>query len=145
MKKFSVFIFFCFLLIGIVGCGERTQPKIFSHNHSSLPDSPWGPEGTPPPPMREALTPVEECENNLKNIGLALEFYAVNHEGKYPENLSQLDKDILEIIPTDPVTGEKYNYLPSSDFTNYELKCPNPEAHGLSELRYTPEKGIIKY
>ena len=42
------------------------------------------------------------CEVNLNNIGMALEMYATEHEGKYPESLGELSPDYLTEIPQCP-------------------------------------------
>jgi len=111
----STFIIFSIFLTGCGGTiqsGGRTKNFIgipTPFKRIVLPSSPYGPEGKAPP-IKKNFTPEERCHNNLKNIGFALELYAVNHQGKYPSSLSQLDKEILKSIPTEPVTGKSYLY-----------------------------------
>jgi hypothetical protein len=41
-------------------------------------------------------------ENNLKNVAIALEQYAVDHNGKYPDHLPQLVPQYLKALPVVP-------------------------------------------
>jgi competence protein ComGC len=43
-----------------------------------------------------SITPT--CRHNLKNIGSALELYTIDHEGNYPEKLSDLTPDYVAMI-----------------------------------------------
>lgn len=45
------------------------------------------------------------CKSNLKNIGTALEMYAVDNHNRYPDSLKPLVGEYLKIIPTCPSIG----------------------------------------
>lgn len=50
--------------------------------------------------------PAEECGSNLKNIGTACEMYSTDHEGAYPQKLSDLIEGYyLYEVPTCPAAG----------------------------------------
>lgn len=44
--------------------------------------------------------PLDECQGNLKNIGLALEMYATDNLGHYPQHLAAIAPLYLKAIPT---------------------------------------------
>lgn len=44
-------------------------------------------------------SPTTACKSNLKNIGTAMEMYSMDHDGKYPRNLSFLTPNYLKTIP----------------------------------------------
>jgi hypothetical protein len=50
--------------------------------------------------------PYSACKSNLKNIATGLEMWASDHQGKYPERLSQLTPDYLKTLPTCPAAGQ---------------------------------------
>lgn len=43
--------------------------------------------------------PVTACKSNLKNIATALDIFAEQNEGRYPDNLAELAPDILKTLP----------------------------------------------
>ena len=53
-----------------------------------------------------------QCQSNMKNIGTALEMYATDNSGHYPDSLSKLSPDYLRHIPTCASAG-KDTYSPS--------------------------------
>ncbi len=55
-------------------------------------------EGTP----QEAR---HACENNLKNLGTALEMYSADHQGKYPRSLAELTPNYLRAVPKCQASG----------------------------------------
>ncbi len=61
------------------------------------------------------------CKSNLKNIGTALEMYATDHAGKYPDNIGVLAPDYLFTIPACPSAGRD-TYSES-----YKLDSPQDE------------------
>lgn len=88
------------------------------------------------------------CESNLKNIGTGLEMWFTDHEGKYPESLSELTPDYLRFIPECPSAGmDTYSEGYVKDGDSYEVYCKGE--HHLHTLgspnhpRYTSEKGIV--
>lgn len=62
-----------------------------------------------------------QSQLNLAIVACALERYRLNH-GMFPPTLETLMPDFLEVVPTDPVTGQPITYsLVSPD--NYSLVC----------------------
>ncbi len=50
--------------------------------------------------------PYQDCSENLRGIGVALEMYAADHEGDYPESLALLTESYyLPSLPTCPAAG----------------------------------------
>jgi hypothetical protein len=88
------------------------------------------------------------CKSNLKNLGTALEMYAVDHEESYPKTLVPLTPDYLLALPTCP-TGNGtavYNYQLQPGTSHFELQCQGDHSkvgveRGLPA--YDSEKGII--
>jgi hypothetical protein len=52
---------------------------------------------------------LTNCKSNLKNIGVALEMYATDSQGRFPTRLGQLTPNYLRVIPNCPA-GEKDTY-----------------------------------
>lgn len=66
------------------------------------------------------------CKRNLKVVGQALEVYRREHQGLYPDRLSQLKPDYLLQLPNCPDGGgDSYSsgYQVTPDHKNYTLKC----------------------
>lgn len=64
------------------------------------------------------------CQSNLKNEGTALEMYAVDHAGRYPETMARLTPNYLKVIPNCPAAGrdtysESYQVAPDA----FTLAC----------------------
>ena len=80
------------------------------------------------------------CKSNLKNLGTALEDYAVDHEGRYPAKLEELQPDYLKKIPSCipqdasefgkeiyaglGVKFEDYEYEAQTEPDGYLISCP---------------------
>lgn len=63
-----------------------------------------------------------QCQSNEKNLGTALEMYAKDNEGHYPERLAQLTPQYLQVMPTCGATGiDTYSH----SYTAYI----SPDAH----------------
>ncbi|MCD6310617.1 MAG: zinc-ribbon domain-containing protein, partial [Candidatus Eremiobacteraeota bacterium] len=62
------------------------------------------------------------CKANLKNIATALEMYATDNDGRYPETIHDLS-DYLRPIPVCPVSGRSYGYEVNSDHSAYTIWC----------------------
>lgn len=80
----------------------------------------------------DAVVQLLAAENSLKNMATALEMYAVDHGGQYPENLDALRVVYLKLIPTPP--GEKPGIIPWGR-TEKRFCCvrkPKPFAHSGS-------------
>lgn len=82
---------------------------------------------------------LTSCKSNLKNIGTALDMYASDWEGHYPESLLALSPNYLQTIP--PCTGAgKDSYSPSyevrKDLGYHEFSCRlHSESKGLDECQ----------
>lgn len=53
-----------------------------------------------------------QCQSNCKNIGMALDMYAIDHDGHFPSSISELSPRYLKSIPTCLGAG-KDSYSPS--------------------------------
>lgn len=77
---------------------------------------------------------VTGCRNNLRVIQQALSQYHNTHQGRFPDNLQQLDSEILKQIPACPSAGHAtYRYQVSVDHLSYSLCCQglNHQESGL--------------
>ena len=81
------------------------------------------------------------CQSHLKNIGGALERYAKDNSGHYPESLTSLTPDYLESLPLCPSQdlGYKLQTGPNapgntSKFEDYYVVWCGGEAHGDSHV-----------
>ncbi len=63
--------------------------------------------GTPNFIRCRCQSPLAICKSNLKNIGLGLEMYSVDH-GTYPRELKDLTPVYLKVLPTCP-SGKSYD------------------------------------
>jgi hypothetical protein len=94
------------------------------------------------------------CKSNLKNIGTALEMWATDHEGRYPESLQQLTPEYLRAIPECPAAGmdtysDSYTMSKGEDAQgdSFELYCKgHNHAERLEEdfPRYNSLQGILE-
>lgn len=50
------------------------------------------------------------CKENLKRIAAALDHYATDHAGRYPDKLEQLVPEYLENLPTCAASGGRAYY-----------------------------------
>ena len=57
---------------------------------------------------------------DLVDVKLGAELYR-DANGVYPETLDDLVPDYLDVVPTDPLTGEPYYYTIYADGTDYEV------------------------
>ncbi len=66
------------------------------------------------------------CLQNVHNIGTALQIYANNNQGKYPDALQDL-KDTtppyLQTLPICPSSDASYGYTLSPEATLYTVHC----------------------
>ncbi len=68
------------------------------------------------------------CKSNQKNIGVALDMYAVDHQGAYPRDLPGLLPNYLKTLPECPA-AEKMSYAvrfgpgPEGKPEYYEIRC----------------------
>lgn len=88
------------------------------------------------------------CKSNLKNIATALEMYAVDTDGEYPENLSGLTPDYLIRIPECPASGASpYSYKLLQDPFSYQIQCTGShESIGVEKglPAYNSHEGLIE-
>ena len=95
---------------------------------------------------------ITSCKSNEKNIGIACEMYAADHNGRYPKNLDELTQNgYIRIIPTCPLdSSSSYKFVSKSEPTDYYiLKCPNHKIIfesqvGLLDNESTDLEGSIK-
>ncbi len=95
------------VLVGVGYLGYQSFPKLQDKYSATLSPIP-------------TIDPITEADNKRKvdilEIRNALEQYAVEHKGDYPQRLSLLDS-YLALIPKDPITKEEYTYkLEQSNF-----------------------------
>jgi len=88
------------------------------------------------------------CKSNLKNIATALEMYATDNAGRYPQSLEKLvDSKLLNFIPTCPSAG-KMTYLDYQVVTNpdsFSFSCCGSN-HKASFAGYKSDStGFPKY
>lgn len=97
----------------------------------------------------------EACRTHLKNIEVALELWAIDHNGKYPsakefyspafinylaQAMPKADKKTIGEVLSCPASKKKYKYKVSKDLLRCRLACPNPALHGLTKLEYVPNQ-----
>jgi len=101
------------------------------------------------------------CESNIKNLATALEMYATDHTGTYPESLDDLTKNsvdyrgepvgaYMKTIPVCPASGlpSSYGYKSASVPDNFTIWCKCDHAHkAAGELdgypQYHPGQGML--
>ena len=69
---------------------------------------------------------LRDCGINVKTIGVALEGWAADHQGTYPESLTALVPQGLMSLPTCPTTGEESyssTYKVTSGPAGFEVGC----------------------
>lgn len=99
----------------------------------------------------EADPADSRCIDNIKRIQAALDWYAREHNGKYPRKLDQLIPRYLGKVPRCPQAGTDLHYIKSyrvsDDLSSYRFNC-NCMRHPVTGLhmnypRYSSEKGLI--
>ena len=107
--------------------------------------------------LSRALTPAfmrartcglyTQCQSNFKNMGTALEYYAEEHKGQYPEKLEMLTPGYIRAIPTCPsaFTNAGYinSYHTSSNFEAYTFYCAGNNHAGVQAGRNYPRYDSI--
>lgn len=81
------------------------------------------------------------CIQNIKHIATAIEFYAKDHKGKYPDKLKDLIPRYLPSMPICPITGKFYEYEKKGE--DYYVKCPNPKEHKMEVLMFSTRRGWV--
>ena len=70
------------------------------------------------------------CRSNCKNFATALEMYASDHGGHYPESLSRLTPNYLKLIPNCPAATSD-TYSATYTYAFYSPDHPTPDAYTL--------------
>jgi len=83
---------------------------------------------------------IDRCVIAMNTVYKQLQAYAKKHEGRHPEQLSELISPEFRKIPLCPVSDKPFIYRLTSDGKGFILSCPDPVAHGLEGLYFT-EKG----
>ncbi|MCL5774468.1 MAG: hypothetical protein M1536_08875 [Firmicutes bacterium] len=98
------------------------------------------------------------CRTHLKNIEVALELWAIDHNGKYPsvkeyyspafinylsQAMPRADKNTLSQVLLCPASKKKYKYEVSKNFLRCRLACPNPSLHGMTKLEFVPNQVTV--
>lgn len=99
-----------------------------------------------------AQSQLSVCKGNLKNIATALELWATDNDGAYPENLQQLVPTYLRSVPQCPTTQRNtYTYQVTGhdklDRPNsYEVFCEGEWHIHITRApnypRYTSQEGL---
>jgi hypothetical protein len=94
---------------------------------------------------------VTACKSNLRNIGVALEMYATDNRGRYPDTLAKLTPNYLKAIPTCPAAGrdtysEGYTSTATPDTYAFCCKGYYHKAAGYEPdfPRYNSTEGLIE-
>jgi serine/threonine protein kinase len=97
------------------------------------------------------LGQLTACKSNLKNYGTALEMYASDWQGKYPESLSVITPNYLRTFPTCPsAAAMSYAYLHRREPEVFTIFCRGKShiKRRVSEKedypRYDSIKGLIE-
>ena len=76
---------------------------------------------------RDPQSDLEQCCTNVSNLSTALEMYAFDNDGAYPESLAQLtDESYLLRIPECPAAGQdtySSTYTSGTDPDSYAFCC----------------------
>lgn len=78
---------------------------------------------------------------NIRALATALEFYAKDNGGKFPQELKQLIPNYLKSMPVCPVTGKFFEYqLNGNDYT---IRSPGVKELRLNELMFSSKQGWV--
>lgn len=96
--------------------------------------------------QKQGAKPVARCLQNLKNMATALEMYAADHGGRYPETLKQLQQaHYLRDVPL-CLDKDAYSYRVKSRPDWYQLHCPGrnhaKDGSPANYPKYDSEKGL---
>ncbi|MFP4499249.1 MAG: hypothetical protein ACLFQV_13655 [Vulcanimicrobiota bacterium] len=81
------------------------------------------------------------CIENIKTIATAVEYYAKDHQGKFPVLLKDLIPSYLKTMPVCPASNELFVYKVDGD--NYLIRVPDPKSYGMNELMFSSERGWV--
>ena len=101
--------------------------------------------------------PLTACKSNLKNMATALEMYAYDFRGEYPERLDQLVPTYMKTLPTCPEAGEvtyTYRCVGRGKRANFSMECSGShhakqysafEGSPLNYPRYHSARGLADH
>lgn len=103
-------------------------------------------------PMSSPRERVSGCRTNLKNLGLAVEMYSADHEGRFPKTIAALVPTYLKSLPSCPsAKTDTYSqtYRATANPSRYSFGCAGSH-HAEAGLpaghpRYTSEEGLIDH
>lgn len=126
----------------------RTPSSESSTSVSDQPSPRAAPAGFARSSERES-SELLRCHSNLKNLGTALEMWAVDHQGAYTRNLDEAatSADMPE-VPSCPAAGKPTYVVRLEGKDGYLIWCQGEhhQADGLPPdyPRYGPPEGLIK-
>jgi len=93
------------------------------------------------------------CASRLKTLMQAVELWSNDHRGQFPTKEEWGSPRFAEYVKRAgsrdttkelkcPTSGKPYLYR--SMASNYEIKCPTPEIHGLETLLYSRDRGLVR-
>lgn len=71
------------------------------------------------------------CENHAHSLCTCIDEYYSIHK-KYPEKLSQLVPEVVQTLPTCPVSPQGFAYTMHQNPDNYTVTCVGPHLSGLN-------------
>jgi competence protein ComGC len=94
---------------------------------------------------------LSSCQNNLRNLAVALENYRTDHDGRYASDLDILfNSRYISQNPKCPSNGTAYGYLKSSGDDTYTIRCNGVHYMVLPQVipsinypQYTPSAGML--
>lgn len=93
-----------------------------------------------------ANSPLAACSSNLKSMATALELWAIDNSGLYPDSLDKLSPIYFRAIPFCPTTGAKYSYSVNKHPSAYEIICKGDHTAAGSPPdypRYSSSQGLL--
>jgi hypothetical protein len=96
-------------------------------------------------PIAAAPTPLQHCQSNLKNLATALEMYASDYQGHYPNRLSDLSPNYILKLPSCPTARqETYSatYQVSQKPDAFSLHCGGKQHTPVPH--YTSRDGLTE-
>lgn len=100
------------------------------------------------PGLARTQGPTTACKSNLKNLATALEMWASDHQGHYPQRLEQLTPIYIKEIPRCPAAGKdtySLNYHRFTDPDDFGLCCSgsyHPSIVGANLPACTSSNGL---
>lgn len=126
MKKIFIACSVMFLFFGCASAPEQKEKakEVYRENVDTFPE------------VIESLDGLA-CQQNILAIQDILRM-AHGVDGQYPETLQEAAGKDMPAFQC-PKTHAPYTYHPTNNGEDYEVMCPNPEAHKMQRLRATAE------